>query len=48
MKETKVTVTVKFEVNYDGKVSEDDIDLSDIIRDVDAIKDIKVKTKAVN
>ena len=48
MKETKVTVTVKFEVNYDGKVSEDDIDLSDIIRDVDAIKDIKVKTQAVN
>jgi len=47
MKNTKVTVTVKFEMEYDGKVTEDDIDINDIIRDADAIKDIKVKTKAV-
>lgn len=46
--DTKVTVTVKFEVNYNGKVSENDIDINDIIRDVDAIKDIKVKTKGVS
>jgi len=47
MKNTKVTVTVKFEMEYDGKVTEDDIDINDIIQDVDAIKDIQVKTKEV-
>ena len=47
MKNTKVTVTVKFEMEYDGKVTENDIDINDIIRDTDAIKDIKVKTKGV-
>ena len=47
MKNTKVTVTVSFEVEYDGKVTEDDIDINDIIRDEDAIKDIKIKTKSV-
>ena len=46
--DTKGTVTVKFEVNYNGKVSENDIDINDIIRDVDAIKDIKVKTNRVS
>ena len=45
---TKVTVTVKFEMEYDGKVTEDDIDINDIIGDLDTIKDIKVKTKGVN
>jgi len=44
---TRVTVTVKFEIEYDGEVTEDDIDINDIIRDTDAIKDIKVKTKKV-
>ena len=38
---------VKFEMEYDGKVTEDDIDINDIIRDTDAIKDIKVKIKAL-
>ena len=47
MKNTKVTVIVSFEVEYDGKVTEDDIDITDIIRDEDAIKDIKIKTKSV-
>jgi|TARA_R110000824_G_scaffold41987_3_gene124282 hypothetical protein len=47
MKNTKVTVTVSYEIEYDGKVTEDDVDINDIIRDTDAIKDIKVKTKAV-
>ena len=47
MKNTKVTVTVSFEVEYDGKVTENDIDINDIIRDEDAIKDIKIKTKSV-
>jgi len=47
LKNTKVTVTVSFEVEYDGKVTEDDIDITDIIRDEDAIKDIKIKTKSV-
>ncbi len=45
MKNTKVTVTVKFEVNYEDEVSENDIDINDIIRDVDSITDIKIKTK---
>jgi len=44
---TKITVTVKYEVDYDGKVSEDEIDINDIIRDIDTIKDIKIKTKGV-
>jgi len=47
LENTKVTVTVSFEVEYDGKVTEDDIDINDIIRDEDAIKDIKIKTKSV-
>ena len=47
MKNTKVTVTVSYEVEYDGKVSESDIDINDVIRDTDAIKDIKIKTKSV-
>ena len=47
MKDTKVTVTVTYEMNYDGKVTEDDIDINDIIRDTDTIKDIKIKTKEV-
>jgi len=47
MKNTKVTVTVTYETEYDGKVTEDDIDINDVIRDIDAIKDIKIKTKAV-
>ena len=38
MKNTKVTVTVKFEMEYDGKVTEDDIDINDIISDADTIK----------
>ena len=45
MKNTKVTVTVKFEVNYENEVSENDIDINDIIRNVDSITDIKIKTK---
>ena len=44
---TRVTVTVKYEMEYDGKVTEDDIDINDVINDIDAIKDIKVKTKGV-
>ena len=47
MKNTKVTVTVTYEMKYDGKVTEDDIDINDVIRDTDTIKDIKVKTKKV-
>jgi len=47
MKNTKVTVTVSYEVEYDGKVTESDIDINDVIRDTDAIKDIKIKTKSV-
>ena len=44
---TRVTVTVTYEMEYDGKVTEADIELNDIIEDVDSIKDIKVKTKGV-
>jgi len=44
---TRVTVTVTYETEYDGKVTEDDIDINDVIRDIDAIKDIKIKTKVV-
>ena len=47
MKNTKVTVTVTYEMEYDGKVTQDDIDINDVIRDTDTIKDIKVKTKKV-
>ena len=42
--DTIVTVTVSYEVKYDGTVTEDDIDVNDVIRDTDAITDIKVKT----
>jgi len=47
MKNTKVTVTVKFEMVVDGIVPADSIDITDVIRDVNAIRDIKIKTKAV-
>jgi len=47
MKNTKITVTVKFEAEFDGNVPVDSIDIGDIIRDADAIKDIKVKAKTV-
>jgi hypothetical protein len=47
MKNTKVTVTVTYEMEYDGKVTEEDIDINDLIRDIDTIKDIKIKTKKV-
>ena len=42
--DTIVTVTVRYEVKYDGKITEDDIDVNDVIRDLDAITDIKIKT----
>ena len=44
MKNTKITGTVTYEMEYDGEVTEQDIDLNDIIRDSDAITGIKVKT----
>jgi len=47
MENTKVKVTVIYEMEYDGKVSESDIDINDVIRDQDAIKDIKIKTSKV-
>ena len=43
---TKVTVTVTYETEYDGEVTEDEIDVHDIIQDTDTIKDIKIKTKS--
>ena len=47
MKNTKVTVTVTYETEYDGKITESEIDINDLIRDTDTIKDIKIKTKEV-
>ena len=47
MKNTKITVTVTYEMEYDGEVTEADIELNDIIEDANAITDIKVKTKKV-
>jgi len=44
MKNTKVIVTVKYEMVVDGIVPADDIDIKDVIRDINAIRDIKVKT----
>jgi len=44
---TKFKVTVTYEMEYDGEVTEADIELNDIIEDADAITDIKVKTKKV-
>ena len=37
MKNTKVTVTVTYEMEYDGTVTEDDIDINDVIRDTATI-----------
>jgi hypothetical protein len=45
MKNTKVIVTVKYEMVVDGIVEADDIDIKDVIRDINAIRDIQVKTK---
>jgi len=49
-KNTKITVTVSYEVEYEGEMSLDDVDgdvVNDVIRSQNAIKDIKVKTKSV-
>jgi len=42
---TRVTVTARYEVEYDGQVTEDDIDINDVLRDPNALTDIKVTTK---
>ena len=47
MANTKITVTVEYEIEYEGTVAEEDIEVNDIIRDVNAIKSIKIKTKSV-
>ena len=47
MKNTKVTVRVRFEVEYDGKVTASDIDVHDIIRDENAITAVKVNATPV-
>lgn len=44
MNNTMVTVTVEYAMEYDGEVTEEDIDLNDIIKDSNAITNIKVKT----
>ena len=43
MDNTKVRVKVVYEVEYEGKVTEEEVDLNDVLRDVDAIKKIDVK-----
>ena len=45
MRKTKVQVKVVYEVEYEGKVTEEDIDLNDVLRDMDAIKEIDVDIK---
>ena len=45
MKHTEVKVKVEFVVQYPEGTKEDEIDINDIIRDVDAIKDIKINLK---
>ena len=45
MDNTKVRVKVVYEVEYEGKVTEEDIDLNDVLKDVDAIKEIDVNIK---
>ena len=45
MRKTKVRVKVVYEVEYEGKVTEDDIDLNDVLKDMDAIKEIDVNIK---
>ena len=45
MDKTKVQVKVVYEVEYEGKVTEADIDLNDGLKDVDAIKEIDVNIK---
>jgi hypothetical protein len=50
LKNTKVMITVRYEVEYEGQMSEDDVDgdvINDVIRNQNSIKDIKVKTKVV-
>ena len=44
---TKVTVIVRYAMDYDGEVGESDIDIQDIIHDPDAIKNVTVRTKAI-
>jgi len=47
MRKTKVRVKVVYEVEYEGKVTEEDIDLNDVLKDMDAIKEIDVNLTRV-
>ena len=44
---TRVKVTVTFEADYEVGTLEDEIDVNDIIRDSNAIRDIKVSSRSV-
>jgi len=45
MKKTRVRVKVVYEIEYEGSVKEEDIDINDVLRDMDAIKKIDVDIK---
>jgi hypothetical protein len=42
---TKVTLVIKYETRYEGYIGEDEIDINDITRDWETVKNYKLKLK---
>ena len=42
---TKVTLVIEYETRYEGHIEEDEIDINDIIRDWETVKNHKLTLK---
>jgi len=42
---TKVTLVIEYETRYEGHIGEDEIDINDITRNLDTVKNRKLKLK---
>ena len=42
---TKVTLVIEYETRYEGQIEEDEIDINDITRNLDTVKNYKLTLK---
>tara|TARA_R100000963_G_scaffold34966_1_gene30506 strand:- start:2434 stop:2595 length:162 start_codon:yes stop_codon:yes gene_type:complete len=42
---TKVNLVIEYETRYEGHIEEDEIDINDITRNLDTVKNYKLKLK---
>ena len=42
---TKVTLVIEYETRYEGHIEEDEIDINDITRNLDTVKNYKLTLK---